>query len=178
MKTRNSQFAIATIVCLLLAGCAASHEGNVLNPSTGDLQGTWEYLVTNAYDATFSGCTGDAVVLEGATLYEGLSLAPICLTAVTFDANQEGDAFDVPPHEVVCSDGASATVTGFGQIQNPGLGGQWESTSDLGVSAVQLFTGVIAGNTIQLTELRRTFSGGFEGGCDFSPPLTALITVN
>jgi hypothetical protein len=162
---------------LLLAGCAGSNDGDVLNPAKSDLDGTWEYLVTNAYEATFTDCSGDAVVLDGATLHEGKSLAPICLTAVTFDVTQAGEQFEVPPHPVTCSDGASASVSGSGLIEDPDLGGQWESMSDQGVAAVQLFTGVIVGNTIQLTETRRTFSGGFEGGCDLSPPVTALITV-
>jgi len=162
--------------CLLLSGCAGSNDGAVLDPLKSDLEGTWEYLVTNAFEATFTNCNGDAAVLEGATLYEGLSLAPICLTAVTFDVNQTGDAFDVPSHQVTCSDGATASMTGFGQIQDPDLGGQWESMSTQGVGAVQLFAGVIVGNTIELTESRRTFSGGFEGSCDLSPPLTAVVT--
>ena len=177
MNIRNRLLLIAALACAFLVRCSASHEGDVLDPANGDLQGTWEYLVTNAYDATFTGCTGDAAVLEGATLYEGLSLAPICLAPVTMAVQQAGDAFDVPPHAVVCSDGASASVTGFGQIADPALGGQWESTSEEGVLAVQTFAGVISGNTIQLTEMRRNFSGSFEGQCDFSPPLSALITV-
>ena len=143
----------------------------------GGLQGTWDYLVTNAFDATFTGCTADAAVLEGATFYEGLSLAPICTTAVTFDVSQTGDEFLLPPHQVICSDGASAVMTGFGLVNDSDIGGQWESVSDQGVAAVQLFTGVIVGNTIELTESSRSFSGDFQGGCDFSPPLTALVTV-
>lgn len=149
----------------------------MLDPEKGGLEGTWDYLVTNAFEATFTGCTGDATVLEGATLYEGLSLAPICLTAVTFDVNQTGDEFLLPPHQVTCSDGASAVMTGFGLIDDPDIGGQWESVSDQGVAAVQLFTGVIVGNTIELTESSRSFTGVFQGDCDFSPPLTALVTV-
>lgn len=163
--------------CLLLAGCAGSNDGDVLDPMKGGLEGTWEYLVTNAFDATFTGCTADAAVLEGATFYEGLSLAPICTTAVTFDVNQSGDEFLLPPHQVTCSDGASAVMTGFGLVNDSDIGGQWESVSDRGVAAVQLFTGVIVGNTIELTESSRSFSGAFQGGCDFSPPLTALVTV-
>ena len=165
------------LICLFLAGCAGSNDGDVLDPAKDGLQGTWDYLVTNAFEATFTGCTGDATVLEGATLYEGLSLAPICLTAVTFDVNQTGDEFLLPPHQVTCSDGASAVMTGFGLIDDPDIGGQWESVSDQGVAAVQLFTGVIVGNTIELTEFSRTFSGAFQGECGFAPPLTALVTV-
>jgi hypothetical protein len=106
-----------------------------------------------------------------------MSLAPICSTAVVFNVTQTGDEFAVTPHETVCSDGASASVTGVGLIDEPALGGQWESMSDQGNAAVQLFTGVIRGSTIQLSESRRTFSGGFEGGCDLSPPVEVIITV-
>jgi hypothetical protein len=165
------------MACLLLAGCAGSNDGDVLDPAKSELDGTWEYLVTNAYDATFTGCSGDAEVLEGRTLHEGKSVAPICLAAVSFEVSQTGEQFEVPPHPVTCSDGVGAAVSGSGSIVDPDLGGQWESMSDQGVGAVQLFTGVIVGNTIQLTETRRTFSGGFEGECDLSPPVTALVTV-
>lgn len=178
--TRPSAERISTalwIVCLLMTGCAGSNNGEILSPATNGLEGTWEYLVTNAYQATFTDCTGDATVLEGATLHEGMSLAPICTTAVVFDVTQAGDAFQAPPHATVCSDGANASVTGVGQIDDPELGGQWESTSDQGNSAVQLFSGVIQGNTIQLSESRRTFSGAFQGGCNLSPPVEAIVTI-
>jgi hypothetical protein len=166
-----------SIACLLLIGCAGSNDGDVLDPSKNGLQGTWEYLVTNAFDARFTNCTGDAAVLEGATLYEGLSLAPICMVAVSFTANQTGDAFDVPPHTVTCSDGATASASGSGQVTDPDVGGQWESLSNQGVEAIQVFTGVISGNTIELSESSRTFSGTFQGSCEFSPALTAIVTV-
>lgn len=168
---------VVSVASLALVGCSSSNDGDLLSPAQSGLQGTWEYLVTNAYDARFSGCTGDAIVLEGATLVEGLSLAPICMTAVSFDVTQAGEEFQVPSYVVTCSDGATATVSGFGEISNPDLGGQWESVSSQGVEAVQAFTGVIVGNTIQLAEHRRTFGGAFGGACDFSPPLTALVTI-
>jgi hypothetical protein len=169
---------LPTLLCgLLIAGCASHNDGDVLEPAKSDLDGSWEYLVTNAYDARFSGCTGDASVLEGQTLYEGLALAPICLAAVTFEVSQAGALFELTPHEVTCSDGASATVGGSGEIHDPTIGGQWESTSSQGVAAVQEFTGTIVGQTIQLSEFRRTFSGAFAGACDLSPALTAVVTV-
>jgi hypothetical protein len=163
-------------VCLI--GCAASNDGDVLDPSKDGLEGTWDYLVTNAYEARFTDCTGDATVLEGATLYEGLSLAPICLAAVSFAADQNGDGFDVPPHAVSCSDGSSGTASGSGRISGFDVEGQWDSLSGLGVEAVQLFSGSISGNTIEITETHRSFDGTFRGECRFSPALTALITVH
>ena len=172
----SSLVVLCSIACG--AGCTDSNRGEVLDPSNDGLAGTWEYLAMNAYEARFKNCTGDAAVLEGSTLYEGLAEAPICLTAVKFEAHQSGDAFDVPPHTVTCSDGASGTVSGAGLIADPSLGGEWESQSDRGVKSVQTFTGVINGNTIELAETHRTFSGSFSGGCDFSPPLSAVITVD
>ncbi len=179
-RPRPSEVASAvltSIVTLGLVGCAGHNQGDVLDPSKNGLQGTWEYLVTNAYTAQFKDCTDAASVLEGATFYEGLSLAPICMTGVTFNVNQAGDEFDVPPHQVVCSDGAPASVSGSGLIADPQVGGQWESVSSTGVTAIQTFSGVIAGNTLQLSESSRTFKGSFAGSCEFEPPLTALVTV-
>jgi len=181
MKELSSHSALPCTVLLLsiavFAGCAGMNDGAALDPATNGLQGTWEYLVINAYEAEFTGCTGDATVLEGATFFEALSLAPICLAAVTLDASQDGDSFEILSHQVKCSDGAEASVSALGAVTESGIGGQWESTSDQGVSAVQIFSGEIAGNTIELTETRRIFDGDFQGACDLSPPLTAVVTV-
>ena len=169
--------AVVLFSLIALAGCAGSNEPGALDPTSNGLQGTWEYLVTNAYEAEFTGCSGDATVLEGATFFEGLGLAPICLAGVTVAANQDGEAFEVLSHSVTCSDDAVATVRAFGVVSDTGVGGQWESDSSLGVSAVQIFTGHIVGDTIQLAETRRIFEGDFQGACDLSPPLTAVVTV-
>ncbi len=171
------RFTLCVCVLVSVAGCAGQNEGYVLNPATGDLDGSWEYLMTNFYQATFTGCTADAAVLEGVTLYEALPLAPICLTGVVFDAVQVEDSFNVPAHSITCSDGAGAAVTANGAIVDLDISGQWVSSSDQGVDAVQIFTGTIVGNTIELTETRRTFSGSFQGSCDFTPPLTSVISV-
>jgi hypothetical protein len=169
----------ATIfLCLLFTACAGSNDGDVIDPAKSGLNGTWTYLVTNAFDATFSGCTGDAAVLEGETFHDGLALAPICRTSITFDVSQVGEVFQVPAYQVTCTDGASGSMSGFGQIVGPQVGGQWDSASDTGVTATQIFTGTIVGDTIQVRESRRTFSGTFQGACDFSPELMAEVTVD
>ena len=170
--------AATLLICFLLTACAGSNDGDVIDPAKSGLNGTWHYVVTNAFDATFSGCTGDAAVLEGETFHDGLALAPICRTAVTFDVNQVGETFQVPAYQVTCSDGASGSLSGFGQIADPDVGGQWDSASDSGVTATQIFSGTIAGDTIEVRESRRTFSGTFQGACDFSPELTAVVTVD
>jgi len=162
---------------LLLAGCADSNNGDVLDPQKSGLTGTWDYLVTNGYQARFVNCTGDATVLEGETLVNGMALAPICMTGVTFQVDQSGDAFEAPPYQVTCSDGAGASVSGVGQVNVLDIGGQWDSVSDQGVTSAQMFTGYIVGNTIELSESRRVFTGAFEGACDFSPALTVTVTV-
>lgn len=176
MKERFPR-AILLLTIIGFAGCAGMNQGDGLDPTSNGLEGTWEYLVTNAYEAEFTGCSGDATVLEGATFFEALALAPICLTGVTVAANQDGDSFEVLSHSVTCSDGAVAVVTASGVVTDSAIGGQWESTSDRGVSAVQVFSGQITGNTIELTETRRIFDGDFQGACDLTPPLTAVITV-
>lgn len=179
-----SFFSAVLCVAVLLAsiaviGCAGSSEsvGEILDPSKSGLEGNWEYLVMNAFEAQFSGCTGDAAVLEGATFYEAQALAPMCLVAGRFEVIQVGDAFQVRSHEVTCSDGTTATVSGVGQIGDSLLGGQWESDSAQGVHAVQVFSGSAAGHTIAMNETRRTFSGVLEGSCDLTPPLVATVTV-
>ena len=68
-------------------------------------------------------------------------------------------------------------VGGVGQVANDWLGGQWESMSDAGVAAVQLFAGVVTGNMIELGETRRSFTGSFNGSCELLPPLRSLVTV-
>ncbi len=169
--------AVVFLSIIAFAGCAGMDDGEALDPTTTGLQGSWEYLVINAYEAEFTGCTGDATVLEGATFFEALSLAPICLAGVTLDANQDGDSFEVLSHRVTCSDGDEASVSALGAVTESGIGGQWDSASDLGVNAVQIFSGQITGNTIELTETRRIFDGDFQGACDIAPPLTAVVTV-
>ena len=86
--------AILLLTIIAFAGCAGMNDDDGLDPTTNGLEGTWEYLVTNAYEAEFTGCSGDATVLEGATFFEGLSLAPICITGVTVAAIQDGDSFE------------------------------------------------------------------------------------
>lgn len=177
-STLHTACACLLVCCsiLALAGCAGLNDEG-LDPTTNGLQGTWEYLVTNAYEARFTGCTGDATVIEGATFFEAFSLAPVCLAGVVLAANQDGDSFQVMPHQVTCSDGAEASVSASGSVDGSGIGGQWESVSNGGVTAVQVFTGTIVGNTIELTETHRVFEGSFQGACDLSPALTALVTV-
>jgi hypothetical protein len=167
------------LICVAIIGCARSSDGasRIFDPSKGGLEGNWEYLVMNAFEAQFSGCTGDAAVLEGATFYQAQALAPMCLVAGRFEVLQVGDAFQVRSHEVTCSDGTPATVSGVGQIGDSLLGGQWESDSAQGIHAVQVFSGSAAGNTIAMNETRRSFSGALEGTCDITPPLTARVTV-
>ncbi len=170
------ELSVVFLSIIVFAGCSGMNDDQAPDPTTG-VQGTWEYLVINAYEAEFTGCTGDATVLEGSTFFEALSLAPICLAGVTLDANQDGDSFEVLSHRVTCSDGVEASVSALGAITGSGIGGQWESSSDLGVSAVQIFSGQMTGNTIELTESRRIFDGDFQGACDLAPPLIAVVTV-
>ena len=88
------QRAVVFLSIIVFAGCAGMNDDGAIDPTTNGLEGTWEYLVTNAYEAEFSGCSVDATVLEGATFFEALSLAPICLAGVTLDADQDGDSFE------------------------------------------------------------------------------------
>lgn len=170
---------VAVLSSIVVVGCADSNDdvGSLLDPEKSGLQGNWEYLVMNAYEARFSGCTGDAAVLEGATFYDAQGLAPMCLVAGTFEVRQVGDAFQIMSHDVTCSDGTPATVTGIGQIGDTFVGGQWDSSSAQGVSAVQVFSGSVIGNTIAMNETRRSFTGGLEGTCELTPPLIASVTV-
>ena len=165
-------------VLAALAGCSALND-DTLDPSGGGLEGSWAYLATNAYDAVFTGCTGDAAVLEGLSFVEGMEVAPICAVAGSFDVVQDGDEFAVVPFDVICSDGWSGTIAGGGSHSGTTLAGSWESTSGSGVTGVQSFSGSITGgNVAEILENRRTFSGGFEGSCDLSPPLRATVRID
>ncbi len=63
--------AVVFLSIIAFAGCAGMNDGEALDPTTTSLQGTWEYLVINAYEAEFTGCTGDATVLERKTTARG-----------------------------------------------------------------------------------------------------------
>jgi len=169
--------ALALLAVLSLAGCASSHLGDTIDLEQNGLQGDWQYLVTNAYEATFVGCGGDAAVLEGKTFAQAQSLVPMCLPAGSFGVAHSGGDFSVPAYAVTCSDGSTGSAGGAGEVVASSVGGQWESISQAGVSAQQTFTGVVQGETIHLSETRRAFSGALSGACDLVPPLVAEIHV-
>lgn len=168
---------VALVSLSALAGCASTDIGNELGAGAGGVEGNWGYVITNASSATFTGCTGQAAVLEGVSYSAAAAIAPICGVAVEFDVTQADSDFQVVPHSVTCSDGSTASVAGLGQLIAAEVAGQWETASDQGVNAVQVFSGVVTGNLIRIIESRRTFSGAFDGACDLSPSLEATVYV-
>ena len=140
-------------------------------------QGTWVYWVTNAYDARFTNCTGDAVILEGKNWVEAQALAPICSVAASFDVTEQQGLVDVEAHTVGCSDGSDGSASGSGEYSGPVLNGQWETLSDGGVSAIQAFSSSVIGDQVTITETSRTFSGSFNGSCFFTPALQANAVI-
>ena len=168
----------ALAVCAASSGCAHLDDDDLLDPSGSGLQGNWEYLVNNAYESSFTGCTGDAAILEGLTFVDGMAAAPICIHSVYFEVLQDGDEFTVLPYSVACSDGSTASMTGVGSVSGATLSGEWRSTSDQGVDATQSFSGSLRGDVIEILETTRTFSGSFQGTCDLSPALSAIAEVH
>ena len=169
--------------CLVLSslmgtGCTSSDDSGVLNPSKNGLQGTWSYIILNGNEATYTDCTGDAAVLEGVSFAEAAAVVPICLVSSVFDVVQAEESFTVVAHEVTCSDGSTGSAFGEGAIIDGALSGEWETTSGGGVVASQSFTGEAIGNTLEVRESERVFSGSLQGSCEISPDLTVLISVD
>ncbi|MCP3978857.1 MAG: hypothetical protein GY716_05935 [bacterium] len=176
----HDSFKIAALAvsALLVAGCSQQNDGGILTDSSDGLAGTWDYLVTNAYEAVFTGCTGDAAVLEGKTFVEGMSAAPICIVSTRFDVQQSGDdGMTVVPHAVSCSDGSTADVSGQGVVAAGTVDGSWSSSSDGGVMSTQSFSATRLGDTLEIEETARSFAGSFSGSCSLSPALSATAHI-
>jgi len=184
-RTRRLQALVTALILLgSLAGGCAGTPGNAAEGAglgdglTGDaLGGTGYYLVQNAYEATFVGCTGKAAILEGHTFAEGYTMAPICQPSGTFDVTQNGHTLSMLTHQVDCSDGTSATVSGIADVEADGLSGSWDSNSAGGVTATQTFSGTMSVNSMEILESRRSFAGAFDGDCGIDPPLSATLTI-
>ena len=169
---------VALLVCAAAAGCTNDVVEQIIDIPVANVDGTWNYQLNNPDQATFTNCTGAAILLEGQTWNQALALAPICHVASSFQVTQNLAALFVVPHNVTCSDGSSAVVTGAGAVTDTTVNGQWDSTSNQNVNANQGFQGTVSGSTITLTEDHRDFSGGgLQGSCDISPPLSATVTV-
>ncbi len=159
-------------------GCAGSSESGLLDPVVESLAGTWQYTVMNADSATFTGCTEDAVALNGMSVSQAmLSGAPICAPASQFSVVEAEGLLSILPHEVSCSDGSTATVTGIGALNSSSVSGQWDSLSIGGVNALQSFSGSIVGNNIDVSENARTFAGTYRGTCEITPALSATVRI-
>ena len=164
-------------LCLTGSGCSGTDEVLDLAGVLPNLGGTWNYQIDNPDQATFVNCTGDAAVLEGRTWNEALALAPICHVGSSFQVTQNVGTLLVVPHNVTCSDGSTAVISGVGIVTSDSASGQWNGASDQNVNSTQNFDGSVAGNVVTLTEDARDFSGAFQGSCDISPALAATVTV-
>ncbi len=168
---RKSLALVAILVCAAAAGCDSSDVIDQIVP-LASVGGTWNYQIDNADLATFTNCTGDATVLEGSTWNEGLLLAPICHFDSSFIVTQTLAAAVVVPHNVTCSDGSNALVSGAALVTETTVEGQSQSSAHQ-----QEFAGTVNGSTITRTEGSRDFSGTFQGSCDLVPPLSATVTI-
>ena len=66
LNSGRTALATCAIALLTVAGCSSSGDPETgLDVESESLSGVWYYQITNAYDAVFTDCTGDAVVLEG-----------------------------------------------------------------------------------------------------------------
>lgn len=176
--------ALAVLMSCVVGGCAGSPHGESTTGlglgstlSDGTLSGTGYYLIENAYEAEFVNCTGQAAILEGRSFAEGYALAPICLAAGSFDVIQNGNTLSMLAHQVDCSDGGTAEVSGTADIGTDALSGSWASSSAGGVSASQSFSGTMSTNSIRILEHQRSFTGTFDGECGLTPPLSASLTL-
>lgn len=180
---KNPSAAAAVLISVLVwvfpaSGCTALGSEDALgsgSPSADRV--TWEQVLNNPYDATFTGCGGDAAVLEGKTVVDGLELAPLCLVTGSFGIVRDGTSFSVEAFRVACSDGSTALISGSGVWTETSVSGQWESALDSGVDGVQVYSGPASGNLLVLDHTRVTFGGAFEGSCSLSPALSASVVV-
>ncbi len=173
----GKQIAILAL-CAISVGCAGASESGLLDPVVESLAGTWQYTVMNSDSATFTSCTEDAVALNGMSISQAmLSGAPICAPASQFSVVEAEGLLSIVPHEVSCSDGSTATVTGVGALSSSSVSGQWDSLSIGGVNALQSFSGSIVGHNIDVSEDTRTFTGTYRGTCEISPALSATVRI-
>jgi len=172
-RSRILGFLATAALITIGAGCSSINDGEVFSGSAASLEGTWQYLITNAYDSVFVGCTGDAAALEGLSFAEGMAAAPICVVSNTFEVTQSDDTLVVAPHQVSCGDGSSAQVTANVTLIEGSLAGLWMTASDAGVDAIQSFSASVMGEMLEFTESHRSFDGNFSGSCDLVPALTA-----
>ena len=181
MKLPSSS-AVSLVVCLVVSsltgtGCTSTDDTDLLDPSKSGLEGKWTYVALNGHSATYTGCTGDATILEGVSFADAFAVVPICTVSGEFDVVQAGESFTVVAHTVTCSDGSTGSAAGEGVFSADSLSGGWETGSDGGVNASQSFTGTAVGELLEIFESERTFSGSLQGSCGISPPLNAVITV-
>jgi len=168
---------------ILVAGCTNADDnplvsdiGETVIPGN-DLSGTGYYLIGNAYEAEFVGCTGAAAVLEGLSYAEGYAVAPICVPSGSFSVTQTGNTLAIEEHEVACSDGAGAMISGVASLTESAFAGSWQSDSTAGQSTIQNFSGSLSTAVLEFEETTLTFGGTFDGACTISPPLRATLTI-
>ncbi len=175
---RNPTHPLLLVLTLCLAAGCSQLNDEIALPGAGALAGSWEYVAANAHSATFSNCSGDATVLEGATVVDGMGLAPLCRVRGTFEVIRVADAFEVVPFQVACSDGGTAAVSGGGAFTGTTIEGAWQTLSSSGVAAVQAFSGVVSGtDQLVVQEGYWSFAGSFTGSCELAPPLTATVEI-
>ena len=170
-------FLLGAVLCLGM-GCAGSNDGDLLSSAPDGFQGKWSYLVTNAYDASFEECTGDAEMLEGLSFYEANLVMPICVVPAFFDVVQDGDTFNLHETAITCSDGTTGSISGNGTVGGGAIAGVWESETHDGIRSSQPFSGTVVGNSIQILETSWAFEGPISGRCQFSPGLMATVSVD
>ncbi len=179
-RSRHGYVLVLALSCLLTAACSGTDVvEQFVDAALADVDGTWSYQIDNGDQATFDACTGDATILEGLTWNQAQAQGPLCHVDNSFEVTQSLAAMVMTPEDVGCggAGGTTATITGYGVVGENTVDGRWESSSSQNVDATQYFTGTVSGNTISLSENRRSYGGSFTGACDITPALAATVTI-
>ena len=168
-------------VVLSATGCSSSG-GGVMDGPVADISGQWtNFERLNAGDATLTGCTGDAAMLNGSTIADLTGGGgPTCTTNDPFLVVQVGAIFTFTEVFVTCDDGTSITQDGGGTVTSlDTFEGTISTVHSLGVVTDHFLDGTVLSDTnLTLFEAHTEWSGGGNGQCDIDPPLATAVTVN
>ena len=174
MTKKSVLLSLTTLAVLSVMAVGCSDALDLIVP---DLQGTWLVQMDNPDQATFSGCTGAVMNLEGVSFNAGMSLQPICAVTGSLDVLQVKELVTFVGTQIGCSDGSTAILTGTATVTGTDVSGFWTAVSTQSITSTYTYAGTVSGNTIDLQEADLVFAGGLQGACDLSPNLDAIVTV-
>jgi len=160
-------------LALLLVACGG--DSDPIPPVS--VAGAWTLTPTNAGVATLTGCTGDLLDFEGASVADLAAATPECTAAGPLLAAQTGSTFTLGPVALDCAGGLSGRLSGAGTVSSTTVRVQIDTETDGDTLRIDVLEGTAAGSSIALTQDRVTFSGVVAGSCAIEPPLVVAVSV-